>query len=161
MDRRAGKFPALCFVICLVLIGCSYRPDGWGVFLWSHDEQAFPTGSTVPIVETSMLNTTYDIQLDKRAQVFTVDQWRLAFFKRKSRAEEYSARFNGYRDLYAVSNLAGLPVRDDRDPISNPDAGLPAGQLAGLAVIEGKPVIAAAGAFDDDLRVAALHELEQ
>ena len=116
MDRRAGKIPALYIFICLVFIGCSFRPEGWGVFLWSHEEDAFPTGSMVPIVKTSMLNTTYDIQLDKQAQVFTVDQWRLAFFKRKSQAEEYSARFDGYRDLYAVSNLAGLPVRDDRDP---------------------------------------------
>lgn len=116
MRRRLRKSLAIILPTCVALASCGFRPDGWGVLLWSHDEQAFPTGSVVPIVETSMLNTTYNIQSDKHAPIFTIDQWRLAFLKRKAQAEEYGARFNAFRDLFAVSDLAGLPVRESRDP---------------------------------------------
>jgi hypothetical protein len=99
-----------------IAAGCGMRTEGWGVMLWSHDEAAYPTGSIVPVVDSSLLNETYDIRLDRRSPVDTIPQWRLAVFNRKSQAEDYQSRYAEYRELYAVAALNGLPVRETQDP---------------------------------------------
>ena len=146
MDRRTGAWLTVLFLVLCVSVGCSFRPDGWGVLLWSHDERSFPTGTTVPIVETSMLNTTYDIQQDRESSVFTVDQWRLAFFKRKTQAEEYAALYEAYKGLYAVANLAGLPVRENRDPDAKRVYKLRMGEI--IKVLEKDQSVSTAGEYE-------------
>jgi hypothetical protein len=98
-----------------VATGCSAGGDGWGVILWSHDESVYPTGSIIPIVNVSQLNSTYDIRVDRRSPVETVPQWRVSLFKRKSQAEGFIEQFAQYADLYAIATLDGLPVRDERN----------------------------------------------
>ncbi len=106
---------AAVFLLLTMPTGCSVGGDGWGVILWSHDESTHPTGSIIPVVNVSQLNSTYDIRVDRRSPVESVPQWRLSLHKRKSQAEDFLVEFAEYADLYAVANLDGLPVREERD----------------------------------------------
>lgn len=104
------------FLLLITHTGCSAGGDGYGVILWSHNESAYPTGSITPVVNVSQLNSTYDIRTDRRSPIESVPQWRISFFKRKSQADDFLEEFSKYADLYAVANLDGLPVREERDP---------------------------------------------
>ncbi len=98
------------------LSSCGMKTEGWGVVLWSHDESIFSTGSLVPVVGSSLLNETYDIRMDRHSPVETVPKWKLTVVKRKSQAEELVTEYAEYRNLFAVADLNGLPVRDTQDP---------------------------------------------
>ncbi len=97
-------------IFLAALFGCSGRNEGWGVLLWSPDGSAYDTGQIVLVSDVSKLNNTYDIRADKREPTETVEQWRIAFFKRKSTAEEYQDVFSEYANLYAVTSRDGLAV---------------------------------------------------
>jgi hypothetical protein len=117
--RRALPYTIIAAAVLTVISffsGCGLKTEGWGVILWSHDETAFPTGSLVPVVGSSLLNMTYDIRFDRDSALATVPQWKLTVFKRKSQAEELVAEYAQYSELYAVANLNGLPVRETQDP---------------------------------------------
>lgn len=109
---------AFFFIVLLPLLfaaGCG-GGEGWGLILWSHDEAQYPTGTLVPVIESSLLNNTFDLRIDRKSPTATVPQWRVALYKRKSVAEDAAAIYTQFADLYAVARLNGLPVRETQDP---------------------------------------------
>ncbi|MBN1687448.1 MAG: SH3 domain-containing protein [Spirochaetales bacterium] len=129
--RRLRKLTGVTLCILTALAsGCSGGSEGWGVLLWSQNETLYPTGTIVEVTNISQLNETYDIRMDKRSPVGSVAQWRLSFFNRKSRAEDFQTEYAPNADLYAVATLDGLPVREQRDPDAKRSYKLRKGEVA-------------------------------
>ena len=114
--RLRSLFPIFgLLVLVMGVISCGNRATGWAVFLWSHDEERYATGSVVAIYDSSTLNNTFAIRQNKKQDLEQVPQWRLQYYKRKSAADEAAAAYAPMITLYAIAKENGLPVREKQD----------------------------------------------
>ncbi len=99
-------------LLCVALLSrCGARPEGWGVLLWSHDEQELSTGAVIGIYDTSSLRQTYTVRAGNDDNMIEIDQWRVEFFKNKREAEAFQTEYQPYKDLYGAARLDSLRVR--------------------------------------------------
>ncbi len=96
--------------------GCGSRPDGWGVLLWSHNEEQLATGQVLGIYDSSNLRQTYTVRTGNGDDMIELEQWRIEYFRNRRGAEEYQNEYRPYVDLYGAAQLDSLRVRAERDP---------------------------------------------
>ncbi len=113
--RLTIRFIIVILAVTVTLTGCGRRL-GYGVLLWSEDEDQIASGSVVSVVSESDLQDTYLIRLDASrseagAVETTVARWRVRFFETE---EEASGAADAYKELatvYARSERNALPMR--------------------------------------------------
>ena len=106
---------AFILPVCIVFAGCTARPEGWGVVLWSPDEALATTGDLLGVYESSQLNETYSVRSSGQDDELVLEQWRIAEYKREKDARVYFEYFSTYADLYGVASIDGLRIRTERD----------------------------------------------
>ncbi|MEE8441997.1 MAG: SH3 domain-containing protein, partial [Spirochaetia bacterium] len=104
------------------LVGCS-RPLGYGVLLWSTDEDEIASGSVVSVVSQSDLQDTYLIRIeanrpdtnsvDPDSGQLTLTRWRVRFFEAEEDATRDAAANQELATVYARSLRNALPMRSD------------------------------------------------
>lgn len=114
--------PAITILIVIlalsaILMGCS-KPLGYGVLLWSEDENEIASGSLVSVVSESDLQDAYVIRIepkpgDASSVETTVTRWRVRLFETEEEATGYGASYDELATLYARSARNALPMRSD------------------------------------------------
>ncbi len=98
---------------------CGFGPIGYGVMLLSPNGDVVTTGAVVEVEEKSSLNETYTIAASDGSELVEIDMWRVAFFDKREKAEDYAEAYEEYVDIYAKNTRDGLAVREKPD-VSSP-----------------------------------------
>lgn len=109
--------------ILLVLPGlflsCGPKNIGYGVVVWSPEEQLVPTGSLVPVYEDSSIRDVYVIGTEGDSEsLYEMPRSRVAFFNKEKDAESFAADYARYKVLYAITLKDGLAIRSEADELS-------------------------------------------
>ncbi|MCX7788581.1 MAG: SH3 domain-containing protein [Spirochaetes bacterium] len=109
-----------CFVLLLTLLsfGCGRRTIGYGVVLWSPEEQAVSTGAMVPVYEESRIKKTYIIGVPTQKAPYEIPASRVQVFRSRKEAEAFASQFESVRYLFAISERRALPIREKPDRLS-------------------------------------------
>jgi len=99
-------------LFCVGIIACGPRKVGYGVVLWSADEESYGTGSVVPIIEESSIQDSYTL-LGTDEEAVEVPRWRVSFFNREKEALAYLERFEPWKMSIARADSDGLPIRKE------------------------------------------------
>jgi hypothetical protein len=119
-----GRIPRKRYIIISILLlsllitSCGPRRIGYGVLLWSTDEQKIETGELVEIIEESEIRNTYSIKISELDEPIEVDKWRVSMFKDIETAQGKVKNFSEYRYLFAKADQNALPVREEPDRLS-------------------------------------------
>ncbi len=113
----AIRFLIVILAISAALTGCSRRL-GYGVLLWSEDENEITSGSVVSVVSESDLQDTYTIRpeasrIGASPVEMTVARWRVRFFQTEEDATGDAAAYQEMATVYARSLRNALPMRSD------------------------------------------------
>ncbi len=113
----AIRFLIVILAISAALTGCSRRL-GYGVLLWSEDENEIASGSVVSVVSESDLQDTYTIRpeasrIGASPVEMTVARWRVRFFQTEEDATGDAAAYQEMATVYARSLRNALPMRSD------------------------------------------------
>ena len=104
------------FVLAAAALGmataCGGNRIGYGVLLWSVDEEVLPSGSVVQIVSESRINKTYGVQGIDSKNGFALPDHRVAFFKKKDDAAAFADQYKEHAPFLAYAEGDGLPIRD-------------------------------------------------
>jgi hypothetical protein len=121
-DEIGGMKVKAVFVLLLMLtllsFGCGRRSIGYGVVLWSPEEQAVSTGSVVPVYEESRIKKTYIIASPTQKAPYEIPASRVQLFKSRKEAESFASSFEPVRYLFAISERRALPIREKPDRLS-------------------------------------------
>jgi len=101
---------ALILAVAATLIGCD-RKIGYGVLLWSPDEDQISSGSVVSVLSESDIQDTYGIRDEETSTEATVDRWRVRFFETEEEAQSEAAAYAELATVYARSGRNALPMR--------------------------------------------------
>lgn len=108
----------LVLFLTLLSFGCGRRTIGYGVVLWSPEEQTIPTGSVVPVYEESRIKKTYIIGVPNQKTPYEIPNSRIQFLKTRKEAETFASNFEPVRYLFAISERRALPIREKPDRLS-------------------------------------------
>ena len=117
MSRLHIIRPTFLALLFLAVISCGAGKLGYGVILWSSDNQQFPTGSVVHVMEESRIKETYTIRNNETKNTAELPRYLVSFFKKKSDAEGYAGRYSEYAPLLGKAEKDGLPVRETPDAL--------------------------------------------
>ena len=104
-------------LLCSGILACGPRKIGYGVVLWSADEDSYRTGSIVPIIEESSIEDSYTF-LGADGEASDVPRWRVLFFKREKDALAYLETFEPWKLSIGRADSDGLPIRGEPDGTS-------------------------------------------
>lgn len=111
-------------------ISCGPKVLGYGVVLWSTDEQQIATGDTAPVFEDSSIRDVYIAGTgEDNETLIELPRARMAFFKKEKDALEYAETYRRYNNIFARTLKDGLAVRSEPDPLSERVYKLREGQL--------------------------------
>ena len=118
MNRRTGRFLLFTLTITLTLglAGCNRR-IGHGVILWS-DQEGLPTGAVTDILSESQIRHSYIVQIKGTKDRFELPTWRVRFFEKADPAENFAADYEEWTSVYAFTDRASLPMREQPDASS-------------------------------------------
>lgn len=108
----AIRFFIVILAVSVTLTGCNRRL-GYGVLLWSEDENEIASGSVVSVVSESDLQDTYMIRSDASPVETAVARWRVRFFETEADAAGDATAYQELATVYARSRRNALPMRSD------------------------------------------------
>jgi hypothetical protein len=111
-EHSIVRICVLLAVYIMTIISCGGSGIGYGVVLWSPDEEQLMTGQKYIVKSKSDIQGTYEVALPDKKGVLKVDQWRIEYFPGKSEAEEYMKSHAEYVDLYARAEEDRFTIRD-------------------------------------------------
>ena len=111
-NPKAARIVFLSALFAIAFVSCGSRAIGFGVVLWSPDEAVVRNGEVLALGARSEIAKTYTALASGKDSGPTIEQWRVRFFDDKEEADAFAEAFAPYRNLYAQSGRAALPVRD-------------------------------------------------
>ncbi len=119
---RSFIFGLTAALLVTLFASCGPRTIGYGVILWSENENVLPTGSVVRVVDQSRISNTYTVLPPAKSagsssnKTVETAQWRLSFFSDLKSANAFQASFAPYAKVYARSEKNALPIRAEASP---------------------------------------------
>ncbi len=115
--RLTFRFLIVILAFAATLSGCGRRL-GYGVLLWSEDEDQIASGSLVSVVSESDLQDIYVIRPEANSDEsgsgqMTVARWRVRFFEIEEDAVSAANAYQELATVYARSGRNALPMRND------------------------------------------------
>ena len=121
MRTQSLRFTFLFILAILFAASCGKPTIGYGVLLWSPDENTINTGALVPIYEESLINDTFTIGISKKDtdKTMEIPKWRLKKYDKRQEAESFYEEFKPLKDKMAMIQKDGLPMREEPDNLSD------------------------------------------
>jgi len=104
------KLFIVILAVTATLSGCTRRL-GYGVLLWSPNEEEIASGSVVSVVSQSDIQDSYLVRLDTDASETSIARWRVRFFETEEEAFSRGAEYEELATVYARSGRNALPMR--------------------------------------------------
>jgi len=93
------------------LASCSSKL-GWGVVLWTSEDQRLLAGDVVPVYIKSNIQSLYVVGVPGDKEKAELPLWQVEIFRTKKAAEARVAALGEYKSVYMAATLDGIPVRD-------------------------------------------------
>jgi len=148
--RKVISLALGAIALSTLLASCGSHALGFGVVIWSDNEQVLATGSIVPILDQSTISNTDTISAPgnpkaadpaaRTSHPVNVDAWRIAFFKTRKEAATYQKSFEPFKRVYARSERNALPIRSEASPSANMLYKLRQGEVIKVLARSSKPV---------------------
>ena len=100
----------LVVLLALVLSSCS-RNLGYGVLLWSEDDDEVPSGTVIGILSESEIQDSYEYKVPGTDGMMSIPRWRVQFFETEAEAAAASAEYSDLATVYARATRNALPMR--------------------------------------------------
>ncbi|TFH05479.1 MAG: SH3 domain-containing protein, partial [Spirochaetales bacterium] len=117
LSIRHSIFLTSLLVTSLVLTACGGGVIGYGVLLWSPDENAAPSGDVLEVLSESELSDSYTLRFPGTEEPISIERWRVEFFSDRTLADQYAAQYSialeGNTRLYARAVRNALPMRTE------------------------------------------------
>ncbi len=112
---KSNRIVITITVLCIIILFSSCQKRiGYGVILWSSDEEIIKSGSMVNIHAESQIRETYFVTEINSKEMVELDIFRVEFFKNKQNAQNYFEKYSPYSSTFTYSNREGsLPLRSD------------------------------------------------
>lgn len=98
----------------MLLVSCGQKFIGYGVLLWSPNEELIPTGATLPVVSESKINNTYTVKKNETKELTEIPKWRIDFFETREEADKRVETVKRYKTIFARNLKDGLLIRENR-----------------------------------------------
>jgi len=102
-------------ILSLLSVSCGKKYIGYGVLLWSPNENILETGSVYPVVSESKINDTYTIKAGESGDLTDIPKWRISFFENEEDAKAEAADIVKYKTIFARNLKDGLLIRQEPD----------------------------------------------
>lgn len=122
MTNLPGKpklYLVIMILVSLLSVSCGKKYIGYGVLLWSPNEEILQTGATLPIISESKLNDTYTVQKSDSKEQIELPKWRLDVFETEEEAGKNGETVAQYKTIFAHNLKDGLLIRETPDVTSN------------------------------------------
>jgi hypothetical protein len=86
---------------------------GFGVLLWSPDEELIPSGSAIKVLSQSSINDSYIIRTFDNNEKIEIPLWRVDLFEKNEEMENALKLYQPWVTTYARCEKRGLPIRTE------------------------------------------------
>ena len=112
---------SFCRYIFLILIissallfsSCGSKYTGWGVLYIEDDENSLKAGTVLPVLQESEIRDVYTVESGESD--IDIARWKMSFFEKENDATSFAEEYRQWVDIYAVTLLNGLSVREEAD----------------------------------------------
>ncbi len=122
MTDHSRKYKLILTFIILTMISllpsCKQKILGYGVLLWSPNENILTTGSILPVVSESKINDTYTIKIINSKELIEIPKWRIKVFETEADAKKTAEKTTKYKTIFAHNLKDGLLIREEADVTS-------------------------------------------
>lgn len=99
-------------LLCLPLLFLSCGKGlGYGILLWSSDESVITSGTSVRVMEESVVRESFTIRPEEGKDKIEVPQWRVKMFEEPEERDQALADYAPWANFYARCERRGLPMR--------------------------------------------------
>ncbi len=119
LSTKARLNFVILILISLLSVSCKQKYIGYGVLLWSPNENILETGITLPVVSQSKINNTYTVKKIESKEQMEIPKWRIELFKTAEEAETNAKAVKKYKTIFARNLTDGLLIREKPDVSSN------------------------------------------
>ncbi len=118
--RSLTRYLAIFLIISAgaVLSGCGPKYRGWGVLYLDDTEKDLKAGIVLPVLQESEIRDVYTVESGENAAGLDIERWKMAFFEKKADADAFANEYGQWADLYAITLLNGLSIREQADESS-------------------------------------------
>ncbi len=109
----------MLILISLLSVSCKPKYIGYGVLLWSPNENIIETGAVLPVVSQSKINDSYTVKVNNSKEQIEIPKWRIELFKTTEEAEKNAQSIKKYKTIFAHNLKDGLLIREQPDVSSN------------------------------------------
>ncbi|MDR1149620.1 MAG: SH3 domain-containing protein [Spirochaetaceae bacterium] len=154
MLKKARYFQLILAALLVLLYGSCRRTPGWGVLLWTAEEEGIPSGTVLQVYIKSNIEKVWVAEIpreyrkanDKNKKI-EIPLSKLELAGSKQAAKKRAAEFEEYALTYAETLQDGLPIRDDPDNSARRVYRLRSGEVIKIIKpVEGNPAISTTGA---------------
>jgi len=108
----------LLFLLPFILLSCQGK-IGFGVVLWSPDDEKLANGTLVVVLSESKISNSYMIKLPDSKEKMELPLWRIEFFEKEIEAQGYQQNYAPWVEYYATNQKRALPMRSEPDNLEN------------------------------------------
>ncbi|MBN2051356.1 MAG: SH3 domain-containing protein [Spirochaetales bacterium] len=112
-----------------LFMACGPKSIGYGVVLWSTDEEILASGSLVPVLEESTLRDVYILKLEDDDELYEISRSRVSLFTKEKEARIFLEEYTPYSHLFGKNMKDGLAIRESADDASERVYKLREGQI--------------------------------
>ncbi|MDC7225620.1 MAG: SH3 domain-containing protein [Spirochaetales bacterium] len=114
--RSFAKISLIIIILSTALYSsCGQQYIGYGVLYIEDSEQNLSEGKIYPIVQESEIRNVYTIEVEGAEAGIDVTRSSMSFHEKLTDAEAFAKDYSQWIDLYAVSLLNGLSIREEAD----------------------------------------------
>lgn len=104
--------PILIFTIFLQSCGPKL---GYGIVLWSNQEESLPSGTMVKVLAESQINGSYTVQAMDSKEKYEITTWRVELLEENPDPEQAVEDYQAWAQVYSRCLKNGLPMRSEPD----------------------------------------------
>ncbi|HAK45089.1 MAG TPA: hypothetical protein DCO79_04105 [Spirochaeta sp.] len=115
--RSISRYISITFIILAVSVfsSCGSKYIGYGVLYIEDTENNLTAGTVYSVMQESEIRDVYTIASDESSAGIDVARYMLSFHEKETDAAAYAEDYTQWVDLYAVTVLNGLSIREEAD----------------------------------------------
>ncbi len=106
---------ALIIIAAVFLSSCRSQYIGWGVLYVENPENNLAAGTVLPVLQESEIRDVYTIEAAGKAAGIDISRWKISFHDKETEAETFAENYKQWTDMFAVTLLNGLSIRENPD----------------------------------------------
>ena len=108
----------LLIIISAALSSCGSKYTGWAVLYIEDSENGLEAGTVFPVLQESDIRDAYTIEAAGHDTGLDIARWKMSFHEKEDDARQFAADYTEWIDIYAVTLLNGLSIRESADSSS-------------------------------------------